>query len=81
MAIDPLPARHEARERARLDRLDLLAQRRQRGPAQAPEDLTVTPLTAAAARTQLTLDQVTLALEPAQHGAAVDAVALTQLGG
>ncbi len=65
MAIDALPARHEAGERAGLDRLDLLAQRRERGAAQPAQHLAVTPLAAAATGPELTLNQVALALEPA----------------
>ena len=44
MAVDALPARQEARERALVGRLDLLAQRGQRGAAQPPQHLGVAPL-------------------------------------
>ena len=80
MAVDALPARQEAGKGARLDGLDLLAQRRQRGAPQAPQHLAVAPLAAAAAGSQLTLHEIAVAFERGEHGAAVDAVALAQLG-
>ena len=50
---DPLPGREEARERGRLDRLDLAPQARQRAAAQAAQHLRVAPLAFGAAGTEL----------------------------
>ena len=79
--VDALPGRQEGRQPALLGGLDLLAQGRQRGPAQAPQDLHVAPLALAAAGAQLAAHERSRALELAQHRAAVDAVALVQLRG
>ena len=79
VAVDALPGGQEARQRALVDGLDLLAQHRQRGAAQAPQHLGVAPLALAAAGAQLAADQLAAALERRQHGAAVDAVARPQL--
>ena len=75
VAIDVLPRGQKARQRALIDRLDLLAQRRQRRAAQAAQHLGVTPLALAAARAQLAADEVAGALELGQGGGEVDAVA------
>ena len=53
MAVDALPARVEARQRALVGGLDLLAQRGQRGAPQPPQHLGVAPLALGAARAQL----------------------------
>ena len=79
--VDALPGRQEGRQPALIGGLDLLAQSRERGPAQAPQDLHVAPLALAAAGAQLAAHQRSRALELAQHRAAVDAVALVQLRG
>ena len=75
MAVDALPARHEARQRALVGRLDLLAQRGQRGAPQAPQHLGVAPLAARAAGPQLAAHQLAGALEAGQHGREVEPVA------
>ncbi len=58
MAVDALPGGEEARQRAVVDRLYLLAQNGQRGPAQAPQHLGVAPFARRPARSQLTPDEV-----------------------
>ena len=80
MAVDALPGREEAGERALVGRLDLLAQGGERRAAQAPQHLGVAPLALGAARPQLAAHQLAGALELAQRGGGVDAVALAQLG-
>ena len=79
VAVDALPGGDEARERALVGGLDLLAQGRERGAAQPPQHLGVAPLALAAAGAQLAADEVAGALEPRQHGREVQAVALAQL--
>ena len=64
MAVDALPAREEARERALVGRLDLLAQRGQRGAPQAPQHLGVAPLARGTAGAQLAAHELAGALEP-----------------
>ncbi len=81
MAVDPLPGGQEGSERLLLGRLDLLAQRRQRGAAQAAQHLDVAPLPSGATGAQLTAHDVAVALELTQYGGGVDAVALAQLVG
>src|SRR5436309_976485 len=75
MTVDALPGRKEPGERPLVRRLDLLAQHRERRPPQSPQHLRMTPLTFAAAGPQLTPHDFTGALELAQRGARVDAVA------
>ena len=79
MAVDALPAGQERGERALVGRLDLLAQRGQRGAAQAAQDLGVAPLALGAAGAQLAADELAGALELAQRARRVDAVAGAQL--
>ena len=79
MAIHPLPRRQESRQPALIGRLDLLAQRRQRGTAQTPEDLDVAPVALTAAGAQLAEHDLAVTLELTQHGARVDAVTGVQL--
>ncbi len=49
MAVDVLPRGQEAGQGLLINRLDLLAQDSQRGPADAPQDLGITPLALAPA--------------------------------
>ncbi len=81
VAVHALPARHEARERALVGRLDLLAQRGQRGAPQPPQHLGVAPLALGAAGAQLAAHQVAGALQPGQHRRQVQPVAVAQLRG
>ena len=76
MAVDALPARHEARERALVGGLDLLAQRGERGAPQPPQHLGVAPLALRAAGPQLAAHQLAGALEAGQHRREVEPVAL-----
>ena len=62
-----LPGREEPSERGRVDRFDLMAQRRERPGPQAPQHLGVTPLAAGAPGSELALDDAPLLLEPAQR--------------
>ena len=78
VAVDALPVRQEARERALVGRLDLLAQRGERGAPQPPQHLGVAPLALRAARAQLAAHEVAGGLERLQHRREVDAVALAQ---
>ena len=80
VTIDVLPGGEKAGQRALIDRLDLLAQRSQRRPAQAAQDLGVTPLALAAARAQLAADEVAGAFELGQRGGEVDPIARPQIG-
>ena len=79
VAVDPLPGGHEARERALVGGLDLLAQGGQRGAPQPPQHLGVAPLALRAARAQLAAHQIAGALEAREHRREVHAVALAQL--
>ena len=81
MAVDALPGGQEGREASPVGRLDLLAQRGQRRPPQAPQHLDVAPVALAAPGPQLAAHQRARALELAQDRAGVDAVALAQLLG
>ena len=63
VAIDVLPCRQEPGQRTVVDRLDLLAEHRQRRPAQPPQHLGITPLALGSARPQLASHEHTLALE------------------
>src|SRR5580700_6673521 len=66
MAVDALPSREKARERALRGRLDLLAQGCQRSAAQATQNLDVAPFKTAAGGCDLTACELTGALELAQ---------------
>ena len=66
-AADPVPGRQEAAERGLLGRLDLAAQRGERGSAKAAEHVRVAPLALAAARAQLATDEQVGALELVQQ--------------
>ena len=83
MAVDALPGGQERRQRALVGRLDLLAQRRERGAPQAPQDLGVTPLRLArtAAGPQLAANDLPVALQPLQDRSRIDLVARAQLVG
>ena len=63
VAVDALPRGQEGGQRALLGRLDLLAQRGQRGAAQAAQDLEVAPLALAASGAQLAAHELAAALE------------------
>ena len=78
VAVDALPVRQEARERALVGRLDLLAQRGERGAPQPPQHLGVAPLALRPAGAELAAHQVARDLERLQHRREVDAVALAQ---
>ena len=80
-AVDSVPAREESPERRLLRGLDLLAQRGQGSPAEAPEDVRVAPLALAASRPELAADDPLLALELPQQRLDVDAEVLVRLGG
>ena len=79
LAVDALPGGQEAGERALVGGLDLLAQHGERRTAQAPQHLGMAPLAFAAAGPQLAADELAGALELAQRGGRVDAVAGAQL--
>ena len=84
MAADPLPAGQEPNETRRLDRLDLLAQRRQRPAPQLAHDVRVAPLPLDAVGTELALDHLALADQLGEHGPGHlggDAEAMGELGG
>src|SRR5438046_181527 len=81
MPVDALPRGGKARERPLVGRLDLAAQDGERGAAQAPQDLGVAPLALVPARAQFPAHQLAGALERAQRGRRIDAVALAQLAG
>ena len=74
MTVNALPGGKEARQLTGLGGLDLLAQHRQRGAAQAPEHLRVAPLPVRAAGAQLAADKRALTLELTQRSGDVDAV-------
>jgi hypothetical protein len=78
MPVDAVPARREARERALVDRLDLMAQGGQRGAPQPAQHLGVAPLALRAAGTQLAAHKLAGALQPRQHGREVEPVAVAQ---
>jgi hypothetical protein len=61
-----VPAGQEAAERGLLGRLDLLAQRGERGAAQATKDVGIAPLALDAAGTQLAAHELLVALELAE---------------
>ena len=83
MAVDALPGRQEGRQRALVGGLDLLAQRGERRPPQAPQHLGVTPLRLAGppAGAQLAAHDLAVALQPLQDGGRIDVVAGAQLAG
>ena len=81
MRVDVLPRGEEAAELGRIDRLGLLAKRRDARPADAAQDVGIAPLPLAAARQQLAANELAGALELAQRSAHVDAVAAGDLGG
>src|SRR5437763_15788242 len=81
MAVDVLPRGSEARERALVDRLDLLAQHRERSAAQPAEHLGVTPLALAPARSELAAYELAVALELLQHCARIQSVARPHIVG
>src|SRR5207248_6052037 len=62
VAPDALPGGVKASKLALLRRFDFLAQRRQGGAAHALEHIRITPLALASTRTELTADQLSLAL-------------------
>ena len=79
-----MPGRQEPPERGLLGRLDLLAQRRERGAPQAPQDVGVAPLALDAARAELAADELVGALEPGEDGlddGGLERVASGSLGG
>ena len=76
-----MPARQEAAERRLLGRLHLLAERRERRAAQAPQDVGIAPLALGAAGAKLAADESLLALELAQHRLDVDAEVVVRLRG
>ena len=76
-----MPAGEEAAERSLLHRLDLAAQRSERGPAQPPQDVRIAPFALAPARPELAADELLLALEPAQLLLHVDAEPRRSLSG
>ena len=61
-----MPAQREARQRRLLDRLDLAAQARDRGAADAAQHLGVAPLAPAAAGAQRAAHELARALERRQ---------------
>ena len=77
----PVPARQEASERRLLRGLDLLPQRSERGTAQPPQDVGVTPFALGPARPQLAADEQLLPLELVKDCFDVDPEALPRLGG
>src|SRR5207302_8241801 len=79
MAVDVLPGGFEARERPVVDRLDLLAQHRERGAAQTAKHLRVAPLALGPAGPQLTAHERAGTLELAEHRRAVDPIARAQV--
>ena len=81
MPVDALPAGVEARQRALVGGLDLLAQRRKRGPPQAPQDLLVAPLALVTAGAQLAADDLAVVLERFEHRGDIDRQPRAQLGG
>ena len=78
---DPVPGRQEAAEGGLLGRLDLAAERGERGSAEAAEHLGVAPLALAAARPELAAHEQVGALELVQHALEREAEALVGLGG
>ena len=78
VGVDVLPARQEAGQLGRVGRLDLFAQPRQAGAADAAQDFGVAPLALGAAGQQLAADHRPFALQLAQRRQRVDAVALGQ---
>ena len=70
--VDVLPGGQKARELRLIDRLGLLAQRRDAGPAQPAQDVGVAPLALAATGEQLAAHQLARALELAQRRGQVD---------
>ena len=78
--VDAVPRGEEPRERRLLGGLHLLAERRQRRPAQPPQHLGVAPLALGAARAQLAADEQLLGLQRAQHVLDVDSEAGSRLG-
>ena len=81
MSVDAVPGREKGREGTLSGRLDLFAQRRERGAAQAAHDLDVGPFEPTAAGSDFAPRELAGALELAQHGARVDAVAHAQVRG
>src|SRR6185369_2168605 len=73
VAVDALPARHEAGERTLVGRLDLLAQRGERGAPQPPQHLGIAPLAPGATGAQLPADELAPAFEAGQYGCEVEA--------
>ena len=63
-----MPGGQEPPERRLLGRLDLLAQRRERGAPQASQDVGVAPLALDASGAKLAADELVGALEPEQDG-------------
>ena len=76
-----MPRGQEARQRRRLDRLDLAAERRERGAPQAAQHVGVAPLALAAAGAKLPADEQLLALELRQQACQVAPEACRRLGG
>ena len=66
-AADPVPGGQEAAEGRLLGRLDLAAQRGERGAPEAAEDVGVAPLALGATRTELAADEQIGALELVQE--------------
>ncbi len=79
--VDALPGGQEGGQAPLVGGLDLLAQRGERGAPEAAQDLDVAPLALAASWPQLAADEIPSALELAQDGAGVDAIAGAQLVG
>ena len=73
--VDALPRGGEARQRLLADGLDLLAQHRERRPAQAAQHLRVAPLAPRPERAQLALDELAGALELRERRPGVHRVA------
>src|SRR5581483_675688 len=66
-AIDAVPGGRKPCERLLLDRLDLLAQRRERRAPQAPQHVRVAPFALASAGSKLAADEELLPLELDEH--------------
>ena len=79
MAVDALPGRQEGRQAPLLGRLDLLAQGGQRGAARRRRTSTSHQSRSLPPGSELAADELAGALELAQDGAGVDAVAGAQL--
>ena len=62
-SADAVPRRQEAGERLLLDRLHLLAERRERGAPKTAQNIGITPLALAPSRSQLAADEQLLLLE------------------